>query len=83
MAPMKLLLTAAGVLLSLAALVWGAARISASVDNMNLAVSQLQTTTDALKNTITGILVQQARNQAEIEAIRAQMDARLSARSPR
>lgn len=73
-APLKLLGGGLTIVLSLAALVWGAARISSSVDNMNIAVNQLQLTTEALKQTITGILVQQARTQAELDALKRRMD---------
>jgi hypothetical protein len=73
-APVKFAISVLGGLLALATLVWGAARIASSVDNMNVAVTDLRSTTEALKSTITGILVQQARNQAEIEAIKARLD---------
>jgi hypothetical protein len=76
LAPLRLVGTILGAVLAVATLIWGAARISSSVDNMNLAVNQLQSTTESLKTTITGILVQQARNQAEIEAIKARLDPR-------
>lgn len=75
-APVKFAVTVIGAVLALATLVWGAARIASSVDNMNIAVSELRQTTDALKNAITGILVQQARNDAEIRALQLRIEGR-------
>ncbi len=75
MAPYRVGATVAGVVLTLATLVWGAARISSTVDNLNLVVTNLQATTEALRSTITGILVHEARNDADIEALKARLRA--------
>lgn len=75
-ASVKFAISIVGAVIAIATLVWGAARIASSVDNMNLAVTDLRSTTNALKETITGILVQQARNDAEIQALKIRMDSR-------
>lgn len=66
----KLVATMLGVGVTIASLIWGAAKISNSVDNMNLAISDLKIVTDNLRNTIVSILVDQARLDAELQALK-------------
>lgn len=59
-----------GTIIALGSLIWSAARIASSVDSLNGAVVDLKTTTSALQVTITGILVTQARFDAELQALK-------------
>lgn len=70
------LATVFGMCLTLAGMIWSAARMSASVEANNSATAELKTVTQSLRETMTTILVQVARNSAEIEALKARLDDR-------
>ena len=58
------------VLGQLFALIWGAARISSSTDMLIGAVAELKMTTESMRTTLINVQLEQARQRAEIDAMR-------------
>jgi hypothetical protein len=70
----KLVLQAIGVVLALGTLVWGAARLSQTTENLQSSVVNLNTVVGNLRDITTSSRIHQARQDVELETIKQRLD---------